>query len=123
MFQNPKTIGKRFDCKYVDDWERVGNQFIFDLPYPDHAHFPESPSKFIDLHTEAAPEPVFVTAFNNPFFRNGERLVGQNFFDLLIIKYRLISDLIDSKTRFSQQNRFVRLGDFKGAFGGFEECE
>ncbi|KAF1771486.1 hypothetical protein GCK72_003313 [Caenorhabditis remanei] len=74
--ENPKTIGKRFDCKYVDDWERVGNQFIFDLPYPDHAHFPESPSKFIDLHTEAAPEPVFVTAFNNPFFRNGERLIS-----------------------------------------------
>lgn len=57
--EDPKQLGKRFDCKYVEEWERI-----------------ESTVKFIDLHSQAAPEPVFVTAFDNPFFRNGERLIA-----------------------------------------------
>ncbi|EGT31872.1 hypothetical protein CAEBREN_20919 [Caenorhabditis brenneri] len=57
--EDHKKVGKRFDCERVEDWERI-----------------ESESKFIDLKTENAPEPVFVTAFSDSFVNNGKRLIS-----------------------------------------------
>ncbi|CAB04238.1 Nucleotide-diphospho-sugar transferase domain-containing protein [Caenorhabditis elegans] len=57
--EDEKSIGKKFDCKFVEEWEKI-----------------ESSTKFVDLQNDSLPEPVFVTAFNNPFIRNGKRLIS-----------------------------------------------
>ncbi|ULU14034.1 hypothetical protein L3Y34_016507 [Caenorhabditis briggsae] len=57
--ENPKILGKRFSCDFVEEWEKI-----------------ESSSKFLNLEKQKITDSVFVTAFSNQFVRNGMRLIS-----------------------------------------------